>query len=173
MTRADEAWGETLEGVTRTTAGVLQGQQEAGVWVFRGVPYGHVAGAEGRWRAAEPPGAVDRDPMASAWGPISPQTPPVPGFSFAHDPTASDEDCLNLNVWTPRLDDGRRPVMVWLHGGGFTTGTGASALFAGGRLAAKGVVVVTINYRLGALGLLAHPALVDERRPRLGELESA
>ena len=63
-------------------------------------------------------------------------------------------------MWSPRLDDGRRAVLVWLHGGGFTTGSGASALFAGGRLASKGVVVVTINYRLGALGLLAHPDLV-------------
>jgi para-nitrobenzyl esterase len=97
--------------------------------------------------------------VASSWGPIAPQTPPVPGFSLPGDPTASDEDCLNLNVWTPRLD-GQRPVMVWLHGGGFTTGTGASALFNGRRLASKGVVVVTINYRLGALGLLAHPDLV-------------
>jgi len=149
-----------LEGVTRTTAGVLQGQLEAGIWVFRGVPYGRVAGAEGRWSPALPPEPWTGTRSGAAWGPIAPQTPPVPGFSFPTDPTASDEDCLNLNVWTPKLDDGRRPVMVWVHGGGFTTGTGSSALFAGDRLAARGVVVVTINYRLGALGLLAHPDLV-------------
>jgi len=94
---------------------------------------------------------------AVTWGPIAPQTSPVPGFSLPGDPTHSDEDCLNLNVWTPRPDDRLRPVVVWVHGGGFTTGTGASTLFAGHHLAAKGVVVVTINYRLGALGLLAHP----------------
>ncbi len=157
-----------MEGVTRTTAGVLQGQHEAGVWVFRGVAYAHVAGADGRWRAAQPPEPWTGTLMASSWGPIAPQTPPVPGFSFPHDPTASDEDCLNLNVWTPRLDDRRRPVLVWLHGGGFTTGTGSSALFSGGRLATKGVVVVTINYRLGALGLLAHPDLVDPDDPGWG-----
>jgi para-nitrobenzyl esterase len=149
-----------VEGVTHTTAGLLQGQEEAGVWVFRGVAYARVEAAHGRWRPAQPPDPWTGTKSASSWGPIAPQTPPVPGFSFAHDPTASDEDCLNLNVWTPRLDDARRPVLVWVHGGGFTTGTGSSALFAGGRLAAKGVVVVTINYRLGALGLLAHPDLL-------------
>jgi para-nitrobenzyl esterase len=149
--------GGTLEGVTRTTAGVIQGQRESGVWVFRGVPYAQVRGPEGRWRPARPATTWTGTRPASSWGPISPQTPPVPGFSFPHDPTAWDEDCLNLNIWTPGLDDGRRPVMVWLHGGGFTTGTGSSALFAGGRLASRGVVVVTINYRLGALGLLFHP----------------
>ena len=131
------------------------------MWVFRGVPYAQVTGPQGRWRAAQPPTAWTGTRLASSWGPIAPQTPPVPGFSFPHDPTGSDEDCLNLNVWTPALDDGRRPVMVWLHGGGFTTGTGSSALFAGGRLASKGVVVVTINYRLGALGLLTHPDLAS------------
>jgi para-nitrobenzyl esterase len=86
----------------------------------------------------------------------------VPGFSLPGDPTGSDEDCLNLNVWTPAPDDAGRPVLVWLHGGGFTTGTGASALFAGRHLAAKGVVVVTVNYRLGALGLLAHPEFAGD-----------
>lgn len=157
---ATQVWGGTLEGVTRTTAGVLQGQLEGGIWVFRGVPYAHVAGPEGRWRQAQPPTPWTGTLAAAAWGPIAPQTPPVPGFSFPHDPTTSDEDCLNLNVWSPRLDD-CLPVLVWVHGGGFTTGTGSSALFAGGRLAAKGAVVVTINYRLGALGLLAHPDLVS------------
>jgi para-nitrobenzyl esterase len=149
-----------LEGVTRTTAGVLQGQVEAGIWVFRGVPYASVAKGVGRWRPALPATPWTGTFVAADWGPISPQTPPVPGFSFPSDPTRSDEDCLNLNVWTPAVDDRRRPVMVWMHGGGFTTGTGASALFSGSHLASRGVVVVTINYRLGALGLLAHPDLL-------------
>jgi para-nitrobenzyl esterase len=76
-------------------------------------------------------------------------------------PDAS-EDCLNLNVWTPGLDDARRPVMVWVHGGSFMTGSGSSGLYRGGMLArANDVVVVTINYRLGLLGFLAHPELAD------------
>ena len=73
------------------------------------------------------------------------------------------EDCLYLNVWTPGVDDARRPVMVWLHGGAFVLGAGSEPLYDGARLAARGdVVVVTVNYRLGALGYLAHPSLRDE-----------
>jgi len=75
-------------------------------------------------------------------------------------PEEYSEDCLNLNLWTPGLDGGRRPVMVWVHGGSFMTGSGSGGLYRGGVLAAEGdVVVVTINYRLGLLGFLAHPAL--------------
>lgn len=92
-----------------------------------------------------------------SWGPIAPQPPPTPGLSLPDDSQDSDEECLTLNIWTPGLDDGGRPVLVWVHGGGFTTGTGASGIYRGDRLARRGdVVVVTINYRLGALGFLAH-----------------
>ena len=78
------------------------------------------------------------------------------------DGIAQDEDCLTLQVWTPALDAGGRPVLVWLHGGGFTTGSGSLPLFDGATLAARGdAVVVTVNYRLGALGFLAHPDLFD------------
>jgi len=82
------------------------------------------------------------------------------------DPIGSDEDCLTLNVWTPATDDRRRPVMVWIHGGGFTTGSGSFHLYRGTELATNGdVVVVTLNYRLGALGFLAHPELADDATP--------
>lgn len=150
-----------MEGESRTTAGVLRGVQQSGAWVFRGIPYARTGGAAGRWRRALPPEPWLGVREAGTWGPIAPQAPPVAGFSLPGDPALSDEDCLNLNVWTPRPDDGARPVLVWVHGGGFTTGTGASTLFDGHRLAARGAVVVTINYRLGALGLLAHPELAE------------
>ncbi len=75
----------------------------------------------------------------------------------------TSEDCLSLNVWTPGLDGGRRPVMVWVHGGSFTGGSGSDGFYRGGLLAREhDVVVVTINYRLGALGFLGHPALAEE-----------
>ncbi|HUI02693.1 MAG TPA: carboxylesterase/lipase family protein [Acidimicrobiales bacterium] len=148
--------------MTRTESGPVRGTREAEVWVFRGIPYASAPGGAGRWRRPSPAPSWVRVRDALSWGPIAPQTPPIPGFSLAGDPTAWDEDCLNLNVWTAGVDDGRRPVLVWLHGGGFTTGTGASALFNGRRLAQKGAVVVTINYRLGALGLLADPELAGE-----------
>jgi para-nitrobenzyl esterase len=78
-------------------------------------------------------------------------------------PAADSEDCLTLNVWTPGLDGAKRPVMVWVHGGSFTGGSGSEGLYRGGLLAREDdVVVVTINYRLGLLGFLAHPALGEE-----------
>jgi para-nitrobenzyl esterase len=77
-------------------------------------------------------------------------------------PEEYSEDCLNLNVWTPGLDGSCRPVMVWVHGGSFMTGSGSGGLYRGGLLAREAdVVVITINYRLGLLGYLAHPALAD------------
>jgi para-nitrobenzyl esterase len=83
-------------------------------------------------------------------------------MSLGGEPDEHSEDCLSLNVWTPGLDGGRRPVMVWVHGGSFVSGSGAGALYRGGMLAREGdVVVVTINYRLGLLGFLAHPALEE------------
>jgi para-nitrobenzyl esterase len=73
------------------------------------------------------------------------------------------EDCLTLNVWTPAVDGGRRPVMVWIHGGAFVNGAGSFILYDGRNLAERGdVVVVTINYRLGVLGYASHPALRDD-----------
>lgn len=85
--------------------------------------------------------------------------------------TAADqnEDCLNLNVFTPGCDDAARPVMLWIHGGGFTGGTGGIDLYDGGRLARRGdVVVVTINYRLGALGFLCLDEITGGRIPATG-----
>ncbi|MGH7093045.1 MAG: carboxylesterase/lipase family protein, partial [Stellaceae bacterium] len=91
-----------------------------------------------------------------------PQNPPV-GSLTGEVPLAHDEDCLTLNVWTPAADGAKRPVLVWIHGGGFTSGSGSEPLYSGAALARRGdVVVVTINYRLGILGFLAHPGLADE-----------
>jgi para-nitrobenzyl esterase len=90
--------------------------------------------------------------------------------ALSGEPAEKSEDCLNLNIWTPGLDGGRRPVMVWIHGGSFVSGSGSSGLYRGGTLAGDGdVVVVTINYRLGMLGFLAHPALeADDELRQLG-----
>jgi para-nitrobenzyl esterase len=82
-------------------------------------------------------------------------------MSLGGEPDEHSEDCLSLNIWTPSLD-GRRPVMVWIHGGSFVTGSGAGSLYRGGMLARESdVVVVTLNYRLGFLGFLSHPALEE------------
>lgn len=157
------------DGVVAVGAGLLRGVSEGDLWVFRGVPYASSPGGAGRWRRPRPPTSWIGVRDALSWGPIAPQPPAMPGLSIPNDPSASDEDCLSLNIWTPGLDDRRRPVLVWVHGGGFTTGSGSSAIYRGDRLARRGdAVVVTLNYRLGALGFLAHPALGDESGMRCG-----
>ena len=148
--------------VAPVAGGLVRGASEGGLWVFRGVPYASSPRGAGRWRPPVPPVSWSGTREASSWGPVSPQPAPVPGLSIPGDPQTCDEDCLNLNIWTPGLDDRRRPVLVWVHGGSFTTGSGSSAAYRGDRLARRGdVVVVTFNYRLGALGFLAHPELRD------------
>jgi len=107
---------------------------------------------------------------ASSFGPIAPQRVAEAGITSPADPGADDvqsEDCLTLNIWTPEIPEDPasatgRPVMVWIHGGGFTSGSGSVFLYRGDHLAGEGdVVVVTINYRLGALGFLGHRGLAD------------
>ncbi|HEY6760519.1 MAG TPA: carboxylesterase family protein, partial [Baekduia sp.] len=137
--------------------GALRGIATPHGEAFLGVPY---ARAE---RFAPPrPAAWSGVRDADAFGPVAPQ-PRRPIAAFTHgDPPAVDEQCLSLNVWRPRDAgaDAGLPVLVWLHGGGFVVGWGSASLYDGARLAAEqGLVVITINYRLGALGWLHHPAL--------------
>ncbi|HYC75546.1 carboxylesterase/lipase family protein [Brevundimonas sp.] len=147
--------------------GVLVGRTADGVRSFKGVPYARPPVGELRWRApqeAEPWGG-ERD--AGQVGAICIQ-PPANGDNGVGPPPMS-EDCLTLNVWAPAERPGDPaaplPVMVWIHGGGLNNGSGTAALYDGTRLAKRGVVVVTINYRLGRLGFFDHPALAAERRP--------
>jgi para-nitrobenzyl esterase len=146
----------------RTEGGVLAGRLEHGDAVFRGVPY--AAAPVGRLRWAEPEAAPGwsgvRD--ASSFGPVCPQ----PIEPWANGETGrQSEDCLSLNIWTPAgaaKSGARLPVMVWLHGGGYTAGAGSQSTYDGRYLAAQGAVIVTLNYRLGVLGFLAHPELSAE-----------
>ena len=137
--------------IVDTTAGKLQGLEKRGVQQFRGIPY---ARAE-RFRAPQPvePWAGVRD--ATAFGPIAPQNPsPTEAMLGAQD-QPSAEDCLFVNVFTTGVGDEPRPVMVWLHGGAFVAGSGHVVWYDGSNLARdRDVVVVTLNYRLGALGFL-------------------
>jgi para-nitrobenzyl esterase len=136
------------------------------LWSFSGVPYGRAPTGPLRWRPTLPPDPWDTIRDASTFGAIAPQPAALPGITSPSDPDASEpqsEDCLFLNVWTPDLDpERRRPVMVFIHGGGFTSGSGSVFLYRGGNLVRNGdAVVVTINYRLGALGFLGHRQLDD------------
>jgi para-nitrobenzyl esterase len=133
------------------------------VWAFSGIPYAASPAGQGRWRPPRPPETWAGIRDCDRFGPVAPQTENLIELTLGRDPELISEDCLTLNIWTPATDDARRPVMVWIHGGSFLTGSGSGGLYRGGMLAREGdVVIVTINYRLGALGFLAHPALEDE-----------
>lgn len=162
-----DAGGLTSVGaVVEVFGGRVRGQEGDGVWSFLGIPYAASPAGPGRWRPPRPPEPWSGVRPATAFGPIAPQPPPTPGMSVPGDPVEQSEDCLSLNVWTPAPDEGRRPVMVWVHGGGFTSGTGASLLYRGAELArCHDVVVVTFNYRLGALGFLGHPGVAVPPAP--------
>jgi para-nitrobenzyl esterase len=137
--------------IASTRNGKVQGLERDGVLQFRGIKYA-TAERFGPPQLVEPWNGVVE---ATAFGPIAPQNPSPLETMLGAGTSESSEDCLYLNVFTPALDDRPRPVMVWIHGGGFTAGAGSMPWYSGNRLASAGdVVVVTINYRLGALGFL-------------------
>jgi len=137
-----------------TPSGRLAGREQDGVRSFLGIPFAEPPVGARRFAAPEPvrPWAGVRD--AGAFGASAPQAPmllPLPGMDVGR----TDEDCLYLNVFTPAGGAARKPVLVWIHGGGFVIGSGSQSVYDGSQLARRGdVVVVTINYRLGALGFL-------------------
>jgi para-nitrobenzyl esterase len=139
--------------VVETSAGRLQGASERGLYAFRGVPYAAPPSGPLRFRPPQPPTPWAGVRDATRSGPAAPQYA-LPFFSWINAAARSPgSDCLTLNVFTPGLDGARRPVLVWIHGGGFLVGSGSTVVYEGHALAERGdVVVVTINYRLGALG---------------------
>jgi para-nitrobenzyl esterase len=147
--------------VVQTSSGRVRGRIRGDVAAFLGVPYAEPPTGERRLRLPEPcsaaPGVLD----AAAFGPAAPQPPSRLGAVL--DPMGlpgQDENCLNLNVWTTARPGAVpvRPVLVWLHGGGYLAGAGSQPWFDGTRLAREhGLVVITLNYRLGALGFLYLP----------------
>lgn len=142
-------------------SGTLRGAKAmtAGVRVFRGIPYAKPPVRDLRWRPPQPVEPWEGARDATEFGPSCIQ----PAGGIVRDiEGAKSEDCLYLNIWTPSEPGDRLPVMVWIHGGGFTIGSGASRFTRGHRFAERGVVLVAINYRLGPFGFLAHPALSAE-----------
>ena len=135
-----------------------------GIRVFKGIPYAQPPVGNLRWRAPRPPLAWQGVRAADKFGPACMQTPYPEGSPYrAESPRRISEDCLYLNVWTPaKSNRERHPVLVWIHGGGFTRGAGSLGLYDGEELAKSGAIVVTINYRLGIFGFFAHPELSKE-----------
>jgi para-nitrobenzyl esterase len=166
------SYGAVMNGVVTVAGGRVRGVWREDHWSFSGVPYAAAPEGPLRWRPPQPPLQWPGVRSGASFGPIAPQLVGAPGIASPADPdnrAAQSEDCLTLNIWTPdvprrptAMPGAGRPVMMWIHGGGFTSGSGSVFLYRGGQLVRNGdVVVVTINYRLGALGFLGHRALGD------------
>jgi para-nitrobenzyl esterase len=148
----------------RIESGVLEGEKAGPIHSFHGIPFADPPVGSLRWRPPE---------AAASWVGARDATHPAPaclqnGVSMRGEAVPPmSEDCLYLNVWTPSLDpSAHMPVMVWIHGGGFTNGNASMDLYRGDKIAARGVVFVSVAYRLGAFGFLAHPELSRESPQR-------
>lgn len=141
--------------IVTTRAGKIEGYYREGLHVFKGVPFASPPVGKLRWLSPQPVKPWSGIRSAKEFGAISPQNEQQIQIIRPPQPEPQSEDCLFLNVWTPGLDSTKRPVMVWIHGGGFTQGSGSSVGYNGRKLASRGnTVMVTVNYRLGALGFL-------------------
>ncbi|HEY9402708.1 MAG TPA: carboxylesterase family protein [Pyrinomonadaceae bacterium] len=148
----------------KISAGVVEGagtQQSTGVRIFRGVPFAQPPTGDLRWREPQPVKSWRGVKQATSFGPRCMQAPVFGDMGFRS--AGMSEDCLYLNVWTPAKSSGERlPVLVYFYGGGFVAGSADEPRYDGAEMAAKGIVAVTVNYRLGVFGFLAHPELTKE-----------
>jgi para-nitrobenzyl esterase len=148
-------------GQVTIKSGALQGMAKGDVIAFKGIPFAAPPVGDLRWKPPQPVAAWTGVRDASSFGPICTQS----GGVFLAGGKQS-EDCLTLNIWTPANYEGKKlPVMVWIHGGGFVAGSGSTPFYDGTAFAHGGVVLVSINYRLGRFGFFAHPALAKEPGP--------
>lgn len=137
-----------------TNFGIVKGTIKDGLLVFKGIPFAKPPVGELRWSAPQPPDSWEGVKLTTKYGPA-----PIQG----NDTTSKSEDCLYLNIWTPaKTMDEKIPVLVWIYGGGFSFGSTSEPVYNGAALAKKGVILVSIAYRVGQLGFLAHPELSAE-----------
>jgi para-nitrobenzyl esterase len=152
----------TAQAIVDAPAGQVSGTTSGTTRVFKGIPYALPPIGERRWKAPAPMQRWQGVRSATTFGPACVQ--PTPKAASVYSPTTplpTSEDCLSLNIWSPR-NAAKAPVLVWIHGGALLTGSSREDLYDGRRLAERGIVVVSINYRLGALGWMAHPGLSAE-----------
>lgn len=150
------------DGRVRVATGVLEGTREtSGVVSYKGIPFAAPPVGNLRWREPQPVAAWTGVRRAQEFGPRAMQLPLYSDMVFRGG--APSEDCLYLNVWTAaRSPEEKRPVLVYFYGGGFRAGDGSEPRYDGESMATKGIVAVTVNYRLGVFGFLAHPELTKE-----------
>jgi len=158
-------WGIAIAAPVATGQGLVEGTSEDGLTVYRGIPFAAPPVGELRWKAPQPPAKWEGVLHADKFGDMCIQTgPPGANNATSAGPRKGvSEDCLYLNVWTPaKSERDRLPVMVWIYGGGFGAGATSTPLYSGEQLANKGVVVVSVAYRVNVFGFLAHPELSAE-----------
>jgi len=147
--------------VVEAPAGTLEGKTVGKVREYKGIPFAQPPVGPLRWKAPQPLPAWPGVRKAQSFGAACIQPRPAAVHIYANPPAKISEDCLTLNIWAPE-DAKDAPVIVWIHGGALTTGYSHEGMYDGAKLAARGAIVVSINYRLGVLGYLAHPALSAE-----------
>jgi para-nitrobenzyl esterase len=139
----------------KTDKGLVQGVYENGLTVYKGIPFAAPPVGDLRWKAPQPTKNWEGIKQADKFAPAP--------FQGGNPPSGKSEDCLYLNIWTPaKLATDKVPVLVWIYGGGFSFGSTSEPVYSGEKLAQKGVVLVSVAYRVGQLGFLAHPELSAE-----------
>lgn len=147
--------------MVNTKSGILEGINESGIKVFKGIPFAAPPTGDLRWKAPQPVKSWSDVRKANQFGPNAMQLNVFGDMNFGTD--SMSEDCLYLNVWTPSVTGKEGfPVLVYFHGGGLVAGSGSEPRYAGERMARRGMIVITANYRLGIFGFFAHPSLTSE-----------
>ena len=153
--------------VIKIQDGLIRGLVDEGVHIFKGVPFAAPPVGDFRWKAPQPVLPWTDTLQCTEFGRSPVQNDPKPFMMWTQEfitpANALGEDCLYLNVWTPATRGEKKlPVLVWIYGGGFVSGSGACPVYDGEELAKRGIVYVTINYRVGVFGFMAHPELTAE-----------
>ncbi len=147
--------------IVKAPAGVVEGQMEGELRVFKGIPFALPPVGERRWKAPSPMPRWEGVRKAIDFGPACWQPKPQLSNIYTRNPMPMSEDCLTLNIWTPK-EAHNAPVFFWIYGGALVGGASREETYDGTRMAERGIVVVSINYRLGVFGWLAHPELSKE-----------
>jgi para-nitrobenzyl esterase len=157
----------------KTTNGLVAGNSHDEISIFKGIPFAAAPIGTLRWKAPQPAASWKGIRQCTAFSASPIQSTPAPFLCWSEEfiapPEPLSEDCLYLNVWTGAKNEKEsRPVLVWIYGGGFVSGSAACAIYDGEEMAKRGIVFVSINYRVGAFGFMAHPELSKEQNNASG-----